>query len=301
MATDKVAMNTTKILPYSLLFLFSCSLPLTEVPSSRNPAATPQEDHFRKAKIANRPVVDWYTQKSQGLLEWIKKRGQEGGIPDFIDFYLPDNDVAVSLTRKEALIAEKTKQLYDQYFPRNDHSSYVGTFFESGHPLIQTYKGPYQWDSMKVTGMKDPVLFRKTIQTLVKSGIKSFRLGPNIHEVGQDKKSWKNFITQIETIWMEGGTPTIAVAFFPSLTKWEVRKAGKIDYRSSYLLHRDWPSDMGKLTAVMMSELWKKAREVEEKLGKKVNILINGINEPETFAGFNSGTGPSPTGQIRKP
>ncbi len=272
-----------------LLLLSACSVGHLEsrYPVVRVPAARIDEAHLLRTQEANQAIVGWYDKKSSDLRDWMKSRGDEKGMPDFLDFYLPEESFAVNPSPEDAQIALRTKKLYDDYFPKTDPSSYVGTFFESGHPYIQTSKGPYQWDSMEASGMENPEQFRKTIRALVKKGIKSVRLGPNLHEVGKTRESWKAFIGQLETIWLEGATPTISVAFFPSLAKWEVKRNGKIDYSRSYLLHKNWPADMGDLTAVMMKELWRKAHQVEKKLGRKVNVVINGVNEPETLAGFN--------------
>ncbi|HXH29200.1 MAG TPA: hypothetical protein VNJ01_00140 [Bacteriovoracaceae bacterium] len=274
----------------SFLFFSACSSGNLNQPekASRNLAANPQPGHQENTEEANKKIMSWYEPKVSGLKNWIKDRGNNGGVPDFIDFYLPEVSVVVKPSAEEALVAANTKKLYDKYFPKDDPSSLLGTFIESGHPYIETSRGPYQWDSMKVSGMEDPELFKKAVQGIVAKGIKSIRLGPNLHEVSTEPRSWRPFLNQIETIWLAGATPTVSVAFFPGLAKWELKRPnGSIIKSESYLLHRSWPKDMGKLTDVMMQELWKRASDVEAKLGKEVNVIINGVNEPETLAGFN--------------
>lgn len=237
----------------------------------------------------NAIVNEWYEGKSNSLRDWMTKRGEPGGPAGYIDFYLPTHAKRTNASREGMEIAKATKSLYDEYFPPTDPSSYVGTFFESGHPYIETKRGPYQWDSIAASGMDDLKLFEKVVNNLVKRGIKSMRIGPNLHEakIGSTE-SWKKFVDQIEIIWRAGATPTISVAFFPSLKRWQVLDSqGKIDYPKSYLLHKNFPEDMGKLAADMMQALNQRSKLVEASLGRKVNIVINGINEPETLAGFN--------------
>lgn len=205
-------------------------------------------------------------------------------------FYIPKSAARLKgPVGDEVKIAKSTKELYDSYFPPSDPSSYVGTFFESGNPYIQTARGPYQWDSIKASGMDDPVLFGKAVTALTKAGIKSIRIGPNLFELDPERpESWNSFIDKIEIMWRKGATPTISVAFFPGLKRWEVKSPnGEIDYSKSYLLNPKFPGDIGRLTTGMMKVLWKRAAVVEADLGRKVNIVINPINEPETFAGFN--------------
>ncbi len=233
---------------------------------------------------ANAKIDEWYEEKSSSLRDWMARRGENGGPPDFLDFYLEQDDVETGATAKEMAEALETKKLYDEVMPE----TYIGTFFESGHPYIETKRGPYQWDSIAASGMKDPVLFKQAVSKLTALGIKSFRLGPNIHEVSAAKpESFDPFLDKLEVIWNHGATPIIAVAFFPSLRKWQVKDSqGKIDYKKSYLLHEDWPRDMGQLSFVMMERIWKRAKKYEAK-GQKVHVVINPINEPETLAGFN--------------
>jgi hypothetical protein len=233
---------------------------------------------------ANAKIDQWYEEKSSSLRDWLTHRGENGGPPDFLDFYLEQDDVNLDATDSEMRVALETKKLYDEVMP----NTFIGTFFESGHPYIETKRGPYQWDSMAASGMKDPELFEEAISKLTKLGIKSFRLGPNIHEVSAEKpESWNPFVDKIETIWDHGATPIISVAFFPSLKKWQVKdENGKVDYQKSYLLHKDWPRDMGQLSYVMMEKIWERAKKFEAR-GKKVTVVINPVNEPETLAGFN--------------
>lgn len=256
---------------------------------SRVPTSQYDLGHSDAIKVKNDRLMNWVDRKSHDLSGWLSRRGEAGGPPDYIDFYIPDHMVKLNPSVAEAKVAAATKELYDEYFPPHDPSSYVGTFFESGHPYIQTKRGPYQWNSMEAAGMEDPKLFKEAVATLVKNGIKSFRLGPNLHQVEiGNAQSWQPFIEKLEVIWRYGGTPTVSIAFFPSLKKWEIKNSdGSIDYNQSYLLNPAWPKDMGRLTEDMMGLIWKKASALEGELGRKVNVVINGVNEPETLAGFN--------------
>lgn len=234
---------------------------------------------------ANEKIERWYSEKSSSLKDWLTHRGENGGPPDFLDFYLDQEDVKTGASQKEMEVALETKKLYDEVMP----GAFIGTFFESGHPYIETKRGPYQWDSMAASGMKDPAMFKKAIAKLTSLGIKSFRIGPNIHEVSaENPESWDPFIDKLEIIWSHGATPIISVAFFPSLKKWQVKKEdGEIDYQKSYLLHPEWPRDMGQLSFVMMEKILARAKTFEAKSDKKADVVINPVNEPETLAGFN--------------
>jgi hypothetical protein len=261
----------------------------TEVAQHRGPSAFGGLSHQQDTRIKNAKILRWADKKSSDLSDWLDRRGENGGPPEWLDWYIPEKMVKLNLTEDEAKVAAATKELYDTYFPPSDPSSYIGTFFESGHPYILTKRGPYQWNSLKAAGLEEPGMFKSAVSILSKQGIKSYRLGPNIHEVdlGQPE-TWKPFVDKLEIIWREGGTPTISVAFFPSLKKWEVtNEKGEVDYFKSYLLNPKWPTDMGKLAEEMMTEVWERAEKVEVDLGHKVNVVINGINEPETLAGFN--------------
>lgn len=285
-------MRKNKLIPLSLVGLLFIGI--TQIActtnSNRTPTAASHRIHQSYADTANAPLLSWLEKKSDSLNDWMSKRGTPGGPPDFIDFYIPKTSPRLSgPLGDEKRIARETKALYDQYFPPSDPSSVVGTFFESGNPYIQTSRGPYQWDSLKASGMKDPVLFEKAVKALKLAGIKSMRIGPNLFELNPAKpESWEPFVNMIEVMWRNGVTPTISVAFFPGLKRWEVKKAnGEIDYEKSYLLHPEFPRDMGRLTSGMMKTLWQRAAVVEKELGHKVNFIINPINEPETLAGFN--------------
>lgn len=256
----------------------------------RSPSSLVAVSHQVDTAEANTRTLNWLNRKSTSLQDWMSKRGTAGGPPDFIDFYFPEKQFTLSgPIGGEIKVARDTKNLYDEYFPAGDPSSNIGTFFESGNPYIETKRGPYQWDSLEASGMNDHKLFKKVVNTLSETGIKSMRIGPNLFEVNvNDPKSWNSFIDKIEIMWMEGVTPTISLAFFPSLKQWEVKTStGKVDYEKSYLLNTGWPKDMGLLAKGLMTNLWKRAEAVEKKLGRKVSVLINPINEPETLAGFN--------------
>ncbi|MFL5784865.1 MAG: hypothetical protein ACJ76H_09670, partial [Bacteriovoracaceae bacterium] len=96
-----------------------------------------------------------------------------------------------------------------------------------------------------------------------------------------------SFVDKLETIWSYNAVPIISVAFFPSLKKWQVKNEdGSVDYQKSYLLHKNWPRDMGQITFVLMEKIHERAKKFE-KDGRHVTVAINPINEPETLAGFN--------------
>src|SRR3954463_15371083 len=83
---------------------------------------------------SNQTLLSWYEKKSDNLKDWLKLRGEPGGPPDFIDFYFPEKDISINPSPAELKIAENAKILFNEYFPAEDPPSYVGTFFESGHP-----------------------------------------------------------------------------------------------------------------------------------------------------------------------
>jgi hypothetical protein len=238
----------------------------------------------------NAPLVRWLNEKRASLRPWLSRRGTPEGPPDYIDFRLDVDPVPlVTRTSAEAERSHKTKMLFNAYFPKNEAGGYLGTFFEGGHPYILTPRGPYQWNSTKVSGMEDPKLFREAVEALMKRGMKNIRLAPNLHQViPGNPASWDRYIDRLETIWRAGGTPTISVAFFPSLKHWEKKSAsGEVDPAKSYLLHPDWPTDMGDLTETLMTRVWERASKIEKELGRPLQVAVNPINEPETLASFN--------------
>jgi hypothetical protein len=250
--------------------------------SAQPPLKSPEE--------ANRRMLTWLERKEKSANDWLSKRDDKAGhTPNWADFMVYKNDLKLSpMTESEARIAANTKALYDLYFPPEDHSSYVGTFIESGNPHVDTARGPYQWDSQKVAGLDEPGVFEAAVKNVIDAGIKSIRLGPNLFEIKNGMQSWEKFSNRVETIWEHGGTPTISVAFFPSLERWKVRDAhGKVDQSKSFLLNPQWPADMGKMAGDMMDVLIAKAAMYERHTGKKARFVINPINEPETLAGFN--------------
>ncbi|MFL5784559.1 MAG: hypothetical protein ACJ76H_08130, partial [Bacteriovoracaceae bacterium] len=262
--------------PAALILLFT----LAHLPreSFRIPSSANSPD------VYNAKIDQWYGEKSDSLRDWLTHRGQNGGPPDFIDFYLDQKDMATGATASEMAVALETRKLYESVF----ENAPLGTFFESGHPYIETKRGPYQWDSMAASGMKDPALFKLAIEKLTKLGIRSFRLGPNIHELDPAKpETYDSFVDKLETIWSYNAVPIISVAFFPSLKKWQVKNEdGSVDYQKSYLLHKNWPRDMGQIAFVLMEKIHERAKKFE-KDGRHVTVAINPINEPETLAGFN--------------
>jgi hypothetical protein len=238
----------------------------------------------------NASLIRWLEEKRDALRPWLARRGTPEGPPDYIDFRLDVRPVPlVEKSKAESARSHETKLLFNTYFPKGDAGGYLGTFFEAGHPYILTKRGPYQWNSTKVSGMEDPTLFREAVEKLVARGVKNIRLAPNLHQITPNNPgSWDRYIDRLETVWRAGGTPTISVAFFPSLKRWEKKNsAGEVDYAKSYLLHSEWPEDMGSLTETLMSEVWKRAAQVEKDLGRKVQVAVNPINEPETLASFN--------------
>jgi hypothetical protein len=284
-------MKKRTLIPIVLVVLLVATVNKFQLPAEqRSPASEFSQIHRLSTNAANARLLGWLERKSDSLNDWMSKRGKPDGPPDFIDFYIPKSRAQLTgPVGEEVQIAKRSKELFDEYFPPSDPSSFIGTFFESGNPYIQTQRGPYQWDSIKASEMSDPALFLEAVTTLKKAGIKSMRIGPNLFELDPaNSKSWDPFIDKIEVMWRNGVTPTISVAFFPSLKRWEKKSAdGKIDYENSYLLHPQFPKDMGRLTTGMMTELWKRASIVEKDLGHRVNLMVNPINEPETLAGFN--------------
>jgi hypothetical protein len=286
-------MKKRTLIPLVLTGVLLLSVNQLKRPSleKRHPASETFYTHVQDTNERNDRLLRWLEKKSDSLNDWMSKRGTNDGPPDHIDFYIPKSSPRLTgPLGGEIQIAKNTKDLFDSYFPPSDPSSYVGTFFESGNPYIQTARGPYQWDSIKASEMDDPVLFEKAVTALTtKAGIKSMRIGPNLFELDPEApETWNTFIDKIEIMWRKGVTPTISVAFFPGLKRWEVKSSnGQINYEKSYLLHPQFPKDMGRLTTGMMKMLWARASTVEKDLGRKVNIVINPINEPETLAGFN--------------
>jgi hypothetical protein len=270
---------------YSLGFVFALAFLPTAVASgpqrTRADALVDEE---------NAPLVRWLEEKRANLRPWLARRGEPGGPPDYIDFRLDLDPIRLnSRTGAESKRSHETKMLFNTYFPKGDTGGYLGTFFEAGHPYILTPRGPYQWNSTKASGMEDPKLFREAVEALMKRGMKNIRLAPNLHQVTPgNPASWDRYVDRLETIWRAGGTPTISVAFFPSLKRWEKKTAnGEVDYAKSYLLNEEWPKDMGDLTKTLMARVWERARQVEKDLGREVQVAVNPINEPETLASFN--------------
>ena len=257
-------------------------------PAARQRSQTPAA--IEAPSTANRLMLGWLAAKENGARQWMNTRGQQNGIPDNLDYYLVEKDVPLlPMSSAESQIAVNTKALYDQYFPRNELSSYVGTFFESGNPHVSTVRGPYQWDSQLAAGLEEEGAFDAAVKRLVGAGIKSIRIGPNLFEVQKGApRSWSKFLEKVETIWKNGGTPSISVAFFPSLERWKTLDAnGNIDESKSYLLNPQWSSDLGAMTSDMMTLLNERAEIYEKSSGKQARFIINPINEPETLAGFN--------------
>jgi hypothetical protein len=229
------------------------------------------------------PLKEWSENKRKWGEAQIEKGSTEKHVSQFVDLFFPDQLIKISPTNAEMENAFATKKLFHHYFPVHEPSSYVGTFFEGGHPYVHSRLGTYQWNSMKDSGMDDHTLFRKVIKTLVKSGISSFRLAPLLHEKNNDK-----FLEKVRIIWEEGGTPIITIVWFSSFKPWEVKLPnGEVDFPKSYILNPAWPQDAGSFTEKLMAEVWKQAQKMEKKSGKKVTAIINGVNEPETLAGFN--------------
>jgi hypothetical protein len=238
----------------------------------------------------NASLIRWLEEKRDALRPWLSRRGTPEGPPDYIDFRLDFPPIPlVEKTKAESARSHETKLLFNQYFPKGEAGGYLGTFFEAGHPYILTKRGPYQWNSTRVSGMEDPKLFRQAVELLLARGMKNIRLAPNLHQVSANHPgSWDRYVDRLETIWRAGGTPTISVAFFPSLKRWEKKYGnGEVDYTKSYLLHPEWPTDMGLLTETLMKRVWERAAKVEKELGRKVDVAVNPINEPETLASFN--------------
>lgn len=117
------------------------------------------------------------------------------------------------------------------------------------------------------------------------------RIGPNLHEIEMGRPaSWDPFIEKIEKMWENEISPTVTMAFFPSLKRWEkLNVDGSIDQEHSYLLHPDFAHDMGQMTEEFMTRVMarKALFERNNPTKRKPRIAINGVNEPETFAGFN--------------
>lgn len=229
------------------------------------------------------PLLEWANNKKA----WALSKMQEGSTSErfdkFVDFYFPEKKVPINPNPEERRLSDETKKLFLEYFDGNDPSSYIGTFFESGHPYVTSRLGPYQWNSLHDSGLDDHEVFRKVIRTLVRDGIRNFRLAPLLHV-----DNTTPFLEKIRIIWEEGGTPIITMVWFPSFKKWEVLKPdGSVNYPGSYILNKNWPYDVAKKTEELMTKLWSLSEELEKKTGKKHPALVNGVNEPETLAGFN--------------
>lgn len=269
----------------SLAPVAGCSAPAAR----RDPASVHRRDSgfVAETRQANRRLLGWLEGKRRWAGDLVAARGAPGGPPDAVDFHLADEGDALlpAPTDEEARTARETKALVDEYFPPQDPSSHLGTFFECGNPWILTERGPYQWDSLRASGVRDPKVFEAVVRGLVGQGIKNIRLGPNLFDLDPaDPAKWEPYLAMIETIWRAGGTPTVSVAFFPSLAAWVTTdRDGAVDYGRSYLLHPDWPSDMGRITERFLARLWPRAAA----LGTSPRLLINPFNEPETLAGFN--------------
>ena len=98
---------------------------------------------------ANAPILNWLEHKEESLRPWLKKRALANrpvnydGAPDYIDFKLHVKPMKlVQRSQAEELRDRATKALFDNYFP----TTFLGSFFESGHPAIETSRGPYQWN-----------------------------------------------------------------------------------------------------------------------------------------------------------
>ena len=83
-------------------------------------------------------VVKWAQKKAHDISAHLAERGTPQGPPDFWDFHVPEREKDFVLSSEQRKVAAATKALYDAYFPPNDPASLIGTFFESGHPYIQT-------------------------------------------------------------------------------------------------------------------------------------------------------------------
>lgn len=271
------------------LLLLACLAPAAgcSAPGARSGPA----GFVAETRQANRRLLGWLEGKRAWAADWIARRGAPDGPPDAVDFHLAEDAALPAPTADEARTARETKALFDDYFPPDDPSSHVGTFFESGNPWIRTERGPYQWDSLGVSGVRDPRIFEAVVRGLVGHGVKSIRLGPNLFDLDPARpEKWEPYLAMIETIWRAGGTPTLSMAFFPSLAAWVTRGPdGEVDYARSYLLHPAWPSDMGRLTELFLARLWPRAEALaRERPGAPMpRLVINPFNEPETLAGFN--------------
>jgi hypothetical protein len=276
-------------LPFGLTLLMLFAPQASVAGGATNTAAPPGLPH---AAEENRAVLGWLRVKKTGLTHWLENRGKENGPPEAIDFYLNPQPIQLQAPlESEMKVAQGTKSLFNHYFPQNDPSSYVGTFFESANPHIETPEGPFQWNSHYVSGMESPALFEESVKTLTGLGFKNIRIGPNLFELDPNNpESWNHFLDKIEVIWRYGATATISVAFFPSLERWRVAGTGPygIDAEKSYLLNPKWPTDMGKLSRGLMQQLWKRAAAFEALHPQRLaQVILNPINEPETLAGFN--------------
>lgn len=286
----------SKVIPVrlslSVILALSMNAPALSMAQAAQPAIRQQApaQQIERPEVANRKILNWLKEKETNLTGWMATRSQPGGIPDYLDYHLVKSPMPLSpLSEQEKVTAARTKELYDQYFPRTELSSYVGTFFESGNPHVNTRRGPHQWDSHKVMGLDDLDVFEGVVKKVVSSGVKSIRIGPNLFDIKTGGlQSWQRFVEKIDVIWEAGGTPTISVAFFPSLERWKVKGAdGKVDESQSFLLNPKWPSEMAEMTKDMMDLLNVKSDMYEKRTGKKARFAINPINEPETLAGFN--------------
>ena len=109
----------------SLLMLFAPRTGLAA--GSANPAAPQGLPH---AAEENRAVLGWLSVKKTGWTQWLGNRSKENGPPEAIDFFLNLQQIQLQPPSvSEIETAQATKSLFNQYFPQNDPSSYVGTFF----------------------------------------------------------------------------------------------------------------------------------------------------------------------------
>lgn len=259
-------------------------------------AAPAIDGHFAATREANAELSNWLVNKRR----WASRRVEgRATTDDHIDYHLAFHARPISAPKPaEAEVARRTKALYDEIFPRADPASRFGTFFESANPWIETPRGGYQWNSLRASGIDARESFDAAVARLTKLGgnpderigFRSIRIGPNLFEIDPERpESWSTFLDKIEVLWAHGVTPTVSLAFFPSLARWQTRAPdGTLDRSRSHLLHPDFPTDLGRMADGFMRGLWARAERFEAAHpGRRVHVVINPINEPETLAAFN--------------
>lgn len=255
------------------------------------PSDQDKAEHRASVQEANQLLNGFFEEEKAGLRHYLPRRGTPEGPAEHYDIHIPSRTTRTQIP--EASLEDMTRdrathQLANEYYSHQGDDRYVGTFIESG--------SPGQWNTQRWAGITISSLRQKAFDAARANGIRNIRFGVNLQNLDLRKPESASLVTDIcRDAWSRGISVTLAMLFFPNLTRWETHNPdGTIDAYRSYLLHPNFAKDAGAISEFVLRQVKKAGDQFNAQNAAEIaagrlpvaRIAVNPVNEAETLAGF---------------